>query len=196
MITSGTLESPNERREKIVPFLQGHRINILPRSKDVLEEDEFPLGLAVGILSNSKQEDNKENPASYLKGKVEQFLEEANISGIVFNMSVPSSGAVDVKQIIIVSNIIIFSHIAENRRPDEISELQALREFRLGKKLAVVSTDQTENSCTKQLRDAVDFLIKYPFDSGEFTRMMWMFISSIKENCKGVFPMGREVLHD
>jgi hypothetical protein len=195
MFNSRMLESSKERRE-VLPFPWNYKMRVLPQSKDIPEENEFPLGLAVGILSNRKKEDNNESPANHLKRKVKQFLEEENISGIVFNMSVPSSSVPDVKQIIMFSNIVIVSDIIQDRHADEISELQTWQPSCLGKKLAIVSTDQTENSRTKSLREDVDFLIKFPFDYGEVCKMMEMFTSSIKKTCRGVFPMGRKALHD
>lgn len=170
------------------PFWIYKTTGISPPSKE-MEEPEFPLGLSVGILSSIKKEFNYRGcPASCLKRKVEYFLEKEGIEGIVFNMSVPSSEEADVRQIIAVCNIIIISHISKNVHPDEIPELQTWGGYCFGKKLALVSADRRENCFTDLLRGSVDFFLKYPFDHGEVHKMMRMFISSIKEDCKGAFP--------
>lgn len=173
--------------EKMWPLVWKYRVGVPSPPKNEVDE-EFPLGITVGILSSSIKELNKGNPADCLDIKARQFFEEEGIKGMVFNISIPSSEEADVRQIIMASNIVIVSHVSENLHPDKIEELQTWRGHCFGKKFALVSTDSRENSFTDLLRDKVDFFIKYPFVHEEFCKMMRMFLDSIRENCKGTFP--------
>ncbi len=158
----------------------------LRNQQHLSEEDMFPIGFGITILQKNERGGDIGND---IKDQTERYLRENGIRGMVFMPDLSTIKDYDLKQLFCVSKVVILDHITENEHPSKFPEIARYRQLCPGKKFVVISTDLRETPSTNFLRSAVDFFIKYPFDSRELIKMMGMFVAAFlqpKQNNEGI----------